>query len=453
MDGMSSQSVRSSIFSEAQRDVIRARLSLGPFVLSDQNVSAQEVLSPRLDSGGEVVEGWSVDHRQAAGLVTLPAGAEGEVERHGARYLIGELVEAGHIQVIEGGRLRWAMELGDRVEARFGGYQLEMDRDMIQAPGRRGIVSAMLREHLGVTVMVSIVAHMMVLAAAFMIPAEGYALNMDSFDMASRWARAKAVKPDLPEVQPEGVVGKEEVDEGESADQGGRDDRARPDRPSRPRARKAPRAQAPRDAAEVGLLAGLGDKRSSLFAGNLSAATDRLGQGTVDGGGPGVAAGPLALGPLGNPAGGSLADPGGRPGFKGRDLSELFRPGRHPGVRDVVIEEKGEVAVRGVVKPGPLKAIGNLSAEIIQGRIRSNMARFRYCYEQSLQGNPQLAGRVVVHFVIDNSGQVTQVKKIASTLGDDRVEACVIQSVGRLRFPSFPEGVVAATYPFVFARR
>ena len=103
-------------------------------------------------------------------------------------------------------------------------------------------------------------------------------------------------------------------------------------------------------------------------------------------------------------------------------------------------------------RPGPPVVQGSLSKAIIRSRIRANRARFRYCYEQGLQRQPGLQGRVVVHFTIAPTGRVTTANA-ASSMGDAAVQGCIAASVRRLKFPEFPEGLVRVTYPFTFAPR
>ena len=115
--------------------------------------------------------------------------------------------------------------------------------------------------------------------------------------------------------------------------------------------------------------------------------------------------------------------------------------------------EKEEVKVKGSVKPGPIVSTGTLDKAIIKRRLHSNMARFRYCYEKRLQGNPSLGGKLIVTFTIDHSGRVISARKRSSSIGDAQVDACVVNSIHRMKFPSFPSGVVIVNYPFTFVRR
>ena len=78
-----------------------------------------------------------------------------------------------------------------------------------------------------------------------------------------------------------------------------------------------------------------------------------------------------------------------------------------------------------------------------------NLGQVNRCYEQGLSTNPNIAGRVVIRFVIGASGTV-----MASSVGDSSIPVpsvgeCVANAVRRWQFPS-PEGggIVTVNYPF-----
>jgi TonB family protein len=100
---------------------------------------------------------------------------------------------------------------------------------------------------------------------------------------------------------------------------------------------------------------------------------------------------------------------------------------------------------------GTAEVRGSLSREVIRRSIRRHINEVRFCYEQGLARNPELAGRVSIRFIISPSGAVTSSTVAESTLGDRTAEDCVARAVQRVAFPE-PEGggVVIVTYPFVF---
>src|SRR5262249_54034629 len=92
-----------------------------------------------------------------------------------------------------------------------------------------------------------------------------------------------------------------------------------------------------------------------------------------------------------------------------------------------------------------------LPPESIQRSVRLNFGRFRACYEEGLRRNPNLAGRVVVRFVIGRDGSVSNVADGGSDLPDRQVVSCVLRAFYGLSFPQPEGGVVTVTYPIVFS--
>ncbi|UQA59774.1 AgmX/PglI C-terminal domain-containing protein [Polyangium aurulentum] len=103
-----------------------------------------------------------------------------------------------------------------------------------------------------------------------------------------------------------------------------------------------------------------------------------------------------------------------------------------------------------VLRPLAPSAQGALAPELIQRTVRQNFGRFRFCYEQGLRGNPSLAGRVAVRFVIGRDGAVSNVQNGGSDMGDPNVVSCVVRSFYGLSFPAPESGIVTVTYPILF---
>jgi TonB family protein len=99
------------------------------------------------------------------------------------------------------------------------------------------------------------------------------------------------------------------------------------------------------------------------------------------------------------------------------------------------------------------KVSGFLSAEQINRVVRANQAAIKYCYENALQRQSGLQGAVHIHWRIALSGAVTTARVEKSTLGNAKVEGCIVRQVKRWRFPQPDGGEVAVTYPFFFGRK
>jgi TonB family protein len=94
---------------------------------------------------------------------------------------------------------------------------------------------------------------------------------------------------------------------------------------------------------------------------------------------------------------------------------------------------------------------GRLPPEVIQRIIRQNYGIFRACYEAGLAKQSDLEGRVIVRFVIERDGSVSDVRDERSTIPDPDVVACVIGSFGKLKFPEPDGGFVTVVYPIMFS--
>ena len=95
---------------------------------------------------------------------------------------------------------------------------------------------------------------------------------------------------------------------------------------------------------------------------------------------------------------------------------------------------------------------GSLDKVIIRRIVRAHHNEVRHCYNQGLIGDPGLAGRVVIQFVIDALGQVAVAMVEKSELPDETVGQCITKAVKRWRFPKTEGGKpVVVHYPFVLS--
>lgn len=94
---------------------------------------------------------------------------------------------------------------------------------------------------------------------------------------------------------------------------------------------------------------------------------------------------------------------------------------------------------------------GKLDKELIQKIIRRHMPEIKWCYQQGLQKNSRLEGKVVVNFTISSVGKVIQTAVKQTTMRNAEVEQCVLAKISRWKFPE-PKGggIVGVNYPFIF---
>ena len=91
-----------------------------------------------------------------------------------------------------------------------------------------------------------------------------------------------------------------------------------------------------------------------------------------------------------------------------------------------------------------------LDAQSVEKIIRKNSAILRYCYERELQKKPDLRGKIVVKFSIEQDGKVRSAKVESSTLQDATVEACIVDRFKKMKFPASDEEAVVR-YPIMFS--
>lgn len=103
------------------------------------------------------------------------------------------------------------------------------------------------------------------------------------------------------------------------------------------------------------------------------------------------------------------------------------------------------------IRMGAVEVRGSLDRELIRRTIQRQLNALRHCYERELQAAPQLAGRVVVRFVIDADGKVINAIVSESTLNNAKVEKCLLKVFSRMVFPAIPGGGrVQVSYPLNF---
>lgn len=176
------------------------------------------------------------------------------------------------------------------------------------------------------------------------------------------------------------------------------------------------------------LLGGLGSSRTVMGRGSGGSGL----RGSGDGGG-GTGPGTLfGAGNLGTGVGAGRGAGGGRgrggPGAAGRPREE----------------------VRVTMRTATPRVSGYLSPEQIMRVVRRNQAAVRYCYENELQRQPSLRGRIEVVWRIARNGTVSSARIGSSTMNNARVEGCIVRQVRRWRFDQPDGGEVDVNFPFIF---
>lgn len=111
------------------------------------------------------------------------------------------------------------------------------------------------------------------------------------------------------------------------------------------------------------------------------------------------------------------------------------------------IAAAGELHVRSPrLREGEISVNGHLPPENIKKIVRLHFRHFRLCYEDGLRDNPNLRGKVIVKFIIDQSGAVSTTADDDSDIPDQNVVQCVEREFGNLSFPQPKGGMVTVVY-------
>jgi outer membrane biosynthesis protein TonB len=95
--------------------------------------------------------------------------------------------------------------------------------------------------------------------------------------------------------------------------------------------------------------------------------------------------------------------------------------------------------------------MGGLDKSVIDEYIRRHMPQLRHCYEKELSSAGKLSGRIATRFVISGTGRVSQAGVTSSSIGNPKVESCVLDVLKHIVFPEpLGGGVVEVDYPFSF---
>jgi outer membrane biosynthesis protein TonB len=110
----------------------------------------------------------------------------------------------------------------------------------------------------------------------------------------------------------------------------------------------------------------------------------------------------------------------------------------------------GERTVKGAIKTETPAVDGDLDPAMVAKEVRSRLGAIKACYERALKRNPNLSGKVVIHWTITQAGTVSGVDVEQDTLGDAEVASCIKSLIARWRFPAPAGGSVDVSFPFVF---
>lgn len=93
-----------------------------------------------------------------------------------------------------------------------------------------------------------------------------------------------------------------------------------------------------------------------------------------------------------------------------------------------------------------------MTRDVFDSVIKLHTSEIKQCYEPELKADPSLAGRVDVVMTIGAHGAVCEASAGRSTVGNEKLEACLVNHVSQMRFPPTKGGEkLVVTYPFLFS--
>lgn len=104
-----------------------------------------------------------------------------------------------------------------------------------------------------------------------------------------------------------------------------------------------------------------------------------------------------------------------------------------------------------MMRPQVPEVAGQYSRELVRRVVLRNMGQITRCHEQGLQQNAELAGRVVVTFVINPDGSVMSSGVRENSTQIPSVGTCIANSVRTWQFTA-PQSLVTVHYPFLLER-
>lgn len=91
----------------------------------------------------------------------------------------------------------------------------------------------------------------------------------------------------------------------------------------------------------------------------------------------------------------------------------------------------------------------------IRVKVKENLKEVNSCYKNALSLNPELEGKLILNWDINDKGEVANVTvdKAKTTLNNESVQACILEKVKTWKFPPAPlKQTISISYPFHFSR-
>lgn len=389
---------------------------------------------------------------------------EGRVQIDGREMPLSEALEAGVGQSMSGSRVTHSIRLGPTSAAEIRINDTTFFAHYARMPAAIGGTMPFDKGSVPYLA-ISLIAHLAFLLLAMTLPGQAGDLSLDDASQQDRFVEMM-VKPDK-EKEPEKPEWLKSGDDKKAAKHKGEETKA--GKKSAEQENNQMRMKGPPDNAdpklkkernrEVAMDSGAlkafqGDQVSSKWgSAQATVGSDAMhALGNLDGesGGASKGFGGLGMEGAGRGGGGGMSESGvgiGSVGTAGRGGGGKGGSGYGSGAADLGDKKQKKAQV----VPQRPDVRGSLDKEIIRKVVRQHRREIKYCYEQQLQKNPQLKGRVKMEFTISPQGSVIAATPVESTLGNTAVETCMSNKIRHWSFPA-PKGggIVKVKYPFNF---
>jgi periplasmic protein TonB len=116
--------------------------------------------------------------------------------------------------------------------------------------------------------------------------------------------------------------------------------------------------------------------------------------------------------------------------------------------------QKGDEEIPGQVHEGDdWRPPPDDSGYDVRGQMKRYLYRMKACYERSLKNEPDLVGKMLVSWTIEDDGGVAWISIDHDSTGSSALQTCVRRTLGQLEFTAPPSELEVEGYPLLFSRQ
>lgn len=93
----------------------------------------------------------------------------------------------------------------------------------------------------------------------------------------------------------------------------------------------------------------------------------------------------------------------------------------------------------------------SIDKDALRRTVEERNASFTACYDDALERNPKMRGRVAVKFTVEETGRVSDaIKTAGTTVKDEEMVGCVVGIFKSIEFSDWAKEKAVITYPLDF---